>query len=104
MPDGAYIDGAIANKSIQLLDKINTSKPFFLAVGFKRPHLPFVAPRKYWELYDENEIKIAPYQKKSKNAVDIAYHKAGEMQSYKTPEIIYKLKKILELLFIKLNF
>ena len=93
VPDGAYIDGAIANKSIQLLDKINTSKPFFLAVGFKRPHLPFVAPRKYWELYDENEIKIAPYQKKSKNAVDIAYHKAGEMQSYKTPEIIYKLNE-----------
>ena len=42
---------------------------------------------------DENEIKIAPYQKKSKNAVDIAYHKAGEMQSYKTPEIIYKLNE-----------
>lgn len=91
VPDGAYIDGAIANKSIQLLEEINTSKPFFLAVGFKRPHLPFVAPRKYWELYDENKIKIAPYQKKSKNAVDIAYHKAGEMQSYKTPEITYRL-------------
>ena len=93
VPDGAYIDGAIANKSIQILDEINTSKPFFLAVGFKRPHLPFVAPRKYWELYDENKIEIAPYQKKSKNAVDIAYHKAGEMQSYKTQEITYKLNK-----------
>ena len=91
VPDGAYVDGAITNKSLDLLDEINTSKPFFLAVGFKRPHLPFVAPRKYWELYNESEIEIAPYQKKSKNAVDIAYHKAGEMQSYKTPEITYSL-------------
>ena len=91
VPDGAYVDGAIANKSLDLLDEIDTSKPFFLAVGFKRPHLPFVAPRKYWELYNESEIEIAPYQKKSKNAVDIAYHKAGEMQSYKTPEITYSL-------------
>ena len=91
VPDGAYVDGAITNKSLDLLDEIDTSKPFFLAVGFKRPHLPFVAPRKYWELYNESEIEIAPYQKKSKNAVDIAYHKAGEMQSYKTPEITYSL-------------
>ncbi len=91
VPDGAYVDGAIANKSLDLLDEIDTSKPFFLAVGFKRPHLPFVAPRKYWELYNESEIEIAPYQKKSKNAVDIAYHKAGEMQSYRTPEITYSL-------------
>ena len=91
VPDGAYVDGAITNKSLDLLDEIDTSKPFFLAVGFKRPHLPFVAPRKYWELYNESEIEIAPYQKKSKNAVDIAYHKAGEMQSYKTPEITYRL-------------
>ena len=91
VPDGAYVDGAIANKSLDLLDELDTSKPFFLAVGFKRPHLPFVAPRKYWELYNESEIEIAPYQKKSKNAVDIAYHKAGEMQSYKTPEITYRL-------------
>ena len=91
VPDGAYIDGAIANKGIQILDKIDTSKPFFLAVGFKRPHLPFVAPRKYWELYDESKIQLAAYQKKSKNPVAVGYHKAGEMQSYKTPEITYKL-------------
>jgi len=93
VPDGAYVDGAIANKSIELLDEMDESKPFFLAVGFKRPHLPFVAPKKYWELYDENKIEVAPYQKKSKNAVDIAYHKAGELQSYKTPEISFKMNK-----------
>jgi len=93
VPDGAYVDGAIANKSLQIIESLDTSKPFFLAVGFKRPHLPFVAPKKYWDMYDATKIKLASYQKKTKDAVDIAYHKSGEMQSYKTPEINYKLNK-----------
>lgn len=91
VPDGAYVDGAIANTSIELLDKMDTGKPFFLAVGFKRPHLPFVAPRKYWDMYDDSKVQIAAYQKKSKNAVDIAYHNSGEMRSYKTPDISYTI-------------
>ncbi len=93
VPDDAYMDGAIANKSIQILDTLdpNTTKPFFLAIGFKRPHLPFVAPKKYWDFYDEKDIKLSAYQKKSTNAVDVAYHKSGEMQSYKSPEITYNL-------------
>ncbi len=93
VPDGAYVDGAIANKSIEIIDNIENSTPFFLAIGFKRPHLPFVAPKKYWDLYDVNKIKLASYQKKTKNAVDIAYHKSGEMQSYKTNDINYKFNK-----------
>lgn len=90
VPDDAYVDGAIANRSIELLENMDVSQPFFLAVGFKRPHLPFVAPKKYWDMYDESKITLASYQKKSKNAVDIAYHKSGEMRSYKSPEIKYR--------------
>ena len=90
VPDDAYVDGAIANRSIELLENMDVSKPFLLAVGFKRPHLPFVAPKKYWDMYDENKIKLASYQNKSKNAVDIAYHKSGEMRSYKSPELKYR--------------
>lgn len=91
VPDEAYVDGAIAKRSIEILDNMDSTKPFFLAVGFKRPHLPFVAPKKYWDLYDQDNIKLASYQKKTKNAVDIAYHKSGEMQSYKTGDIKYTL-------------
>lgn len=93
VPDDAYVDGAIANKGIQILDTINVNatKPFFLAIGFKRPHLPFVAPKKYWNLYNKESITTSSYQKKSKNAVNISYHKSGEMQSYKSPEINYEL-------------
>ena len=77
----------------------DTSKPFFLAIGFKRPHLPFVAPKKYWDLYDREAIQLAAFQKKSKNSSDLAYHSSGEMRSYLSSEVHYKLneKKLLEM-------
>ena len=77
----------------------DSNKPFFLAVGFKRPHLPFVAPKKYWDLYDKDAIQLAAFQKKSKNSTDLAYHSSGEMRSYQSPEVEYKLseKNLLEM-------
>jgi len=93
VPDEAYTDGAIAEHALTLLDDVtkDPSKPFFLAVGFKRPHLPFVAPKKYWDLYDKNDIKLAEYQEKAKNGPDIAYHNSGELRSYKDPDIEYQI-------------
>ena len=86
---------------MSLLDQVSddTSKPFFLAIGFKRPHLPFVAPKKYWDLYDKEAIQLATFQNKSKNGTDLAYHSSGEMRSYQSPEVEYKLneKKLLEM-------
>ena len=50
--DGALVDGQIAENGLKLLNKLKRGgEPFFLAVGFKKPHLPFVAPKKYWDLY-----------------------------------------------------
>ena len=57
--DSTYFDGKIANKGIEDLRKLKGSDaPFFLALGFLKPHLPFNAPTKYWELYDEKEIRL----------------------------------------------
>ncbi|MBG7631364.1 MAG: sulfatase-like hydrolase/transferase, partial [Bacteroidetes bacterium] len=86
-PDEAYTDGAIAEHAMTLLDDVtkDQSKPFFLAVGFKRPHLPFVASQKYWDLYKRADFKIATFQKKSKNGPDLAYHNSSELRSYKDP-------------------
>ena len=89
VPDGAYMDGAIANRAVELLDQMDTTKPFFLAVGFLRPHLPFNAPTKYWNLYKEEEIQLAEFQTKSKNPVDIAYKGGWEINTYKAPGIEY---------------
>ena len=51
VPDGAYTDGAIATEGIRLMTELKgKGRPFFLAVGFKKPHLPFVAPSSYWNL------------------------------------------------------
>ena len=91
LPDNAYEDGANALKAKDVL--INLSKtpdqPFFFAVGFHKPHLPFVSPKRYWDLYNREDMPVAKFQEKSKNGVDIAYHNAGEMRLYTDiPELI----------------
>ncbi len=61
VPDNAYQDGKVADKSIADLRRLAAGdRPFFLACGFWRPHLPFNAPRKYWDLYDRDAIEPAP--------------------------------------------
>ena len=83
VPDDAYGDGALAAAGCRQLEKLAAgSKPFFLSVGFHKPHLPFVAPKRYWDLYDRDKIALAPFQEHSKNAVEIAYHTSGELRSY----------------------
>ncbi|MBW1946438.1 MAG: sulfatase, partial [Deltaproteobacteria bacterium] len=82
-PDEAYQDGQICNNALSYMKEMaGSGEPFFLAVGFKRPHLPFSAPKKYWDLYDRDKVHLAEYQKAVKGGVDIAYHKHEELQSY----------------------
>ncbi len=60
VPDSEYTDGRIAARTIEDLQRFKDSgEPFMLFCGFYRPHLPFYAPRKYWELYDRESIKLA---------------------------------------------
>lgn len=83
VPDNAYMDGAMADYAIQQLAQLkNNKQPFFLAVGFKKPHLPFVAPKKYWDLYDRSKIVLASFRAKAANSPEIAYHNGGELRNY----------------------
>lgn len=83
VPDETYHDGKLASMAIDLLDSLSQNpKPFFLAVGFKKPHLPFIAPKKYWDLYNRNEFEPALYQKKSLKSPDFAYTSGGELKNY----------------------
>ena len=83
VPDNAYNDGANASRALEILEKLKSdTKPFFFAVGFSKPHLPFVAPKKYWDLYKREDMPLADFQEKSKNGVEVAYHNAGEMRGY----------------------
>ena len=59
-PDSAYPDGIVAGAATQELRQFAASRqPFFLAAGFYRPHLPWAVPRKYWDLYDRDEVDLA---------------------------------------------
>jgi uncharacterized sulfatase len=57
-PDDDLIDGGHARLAIEWLEKRDATKPFFLAVGFHRPHLPLVAPAKYYDLYPLDSIVL----------------------------------------------
>ena len=58
--DTTYIDGRVAQKTIADLRRLKEMKvPFFLACGFWKPHLPFNAPKKYWDLYQREKIQLA---------------------------------------------
>ncbi|MFZ5831724.1 MAG: sulfatase [Planctomycetota bacterium] len=83
-PDENYRDAQNANKAIEYLERFsgNPDQPFFLAVGFFKPHLPFVAPKKYWDLYDFSKIDIPDNYHPPKDAPDGAVHTSGELRAY----------------------
>jgi iduronate 2-sulfatase len=73
VPDNAYFDGRVAEAAARALDQISRSeKPFFLAVGFWKPHTPFNAPKKYWDLYDRASIPVPQHVTPPSNVPDIA--------------------------------
>ncbi len=83
--DDAYADGRIAETAIDRLRwlKENEDKPFFLAVGFVRPHLPFSAPKKYWDLYDRNDLPMPEFVDAPKDAPLFAVKRRGEIMAFK---------------------
>ncbi|MBM3294028.1 MAG: hypothetical protein FJY82_05830, partial [Candidatus Aminicenantes bacterium] len=63
-PDSAFYDGAQTDLALETLKRIKDRRqPFYMGLGYYRPHLPFVAPKKYWDLYDRNGLSLAsnPY-------------------------------------------
>jgi iduronate 2-sulfatase len=85
VPDNTYTDGKVAELAVQTLGELSKKKqPFFLAVGFIKPHLPWVAPKKYWDLYDPNKIDLAPNPFLPIDAPDYAVNpNDGEVRAYK---------------------
>lgn len=81
--DDAYADGHIADKAIKDLSQLaKQDQPFFLAVGFLKPHLPFVAPQKYWDLYDPESIDLPKTYHRPQDAPNEAIHNWGELRQY----------------------
>jgi arylsulfatase A-like enzyme len=82
-PDHKHVDGAIAEQALSAMQRLaKQDKPFFLAAGFVRPHLPFVVPRKYWELYDRDAIPLATDSFLPKSAPTFATNTMYELRDY----------------------
>ncbi|MEN8202748.1 MAG: sulfatase [Bacteroidota bacterium] len=80
--DNVYKDGKTAEKVIQDLRKLKEAgKPFFLAAGFLKPHLPFNAPEKYWEIYDD-KVTLPDNNYPPENAPGESLHTFGELRAY----------------------
>lgn len=81
-PDSIYPDGLITNEALKQLDQLTKTddKPFFLAVGIIRPHLPFGAPAKYLDLYRDVDLPPIPHPEKPDGKT--TWHGSGEFMKY----------------------
>jgi len=80
-PDDAYPDAMLATKAIETLGRLQ-GKPFFLGVGFQKPHLPFTCPQKYWDLYPAESIHAAENSEPTQDAPAPAFHNGYELRTY----------------------
>lgn len=86
--DSAYADGKTIKLAISKLEELKQlDQPFFFGVGILKPHLPFNAPQKYWDLYSEDDIELAPNPVAPRNAPKEGIPNWGELRAYaKVPE------------------
>ena len=84
VPDEAYPDGFLATEAIRRLMEAKTrpGTPFFMGLGFAKPHLPFCAPKKYWDLHDPAKLPLATVTEPPVGAPSYAPQFGGELRSY----------------------
>lgn len=85
--DDAYADGRVAVETVRRLREArenaqSTREPFFIVAGFVRPHLPFSAPKKYWDLFDPADLPVAAHQNLPADAPKVAGKRGGEITAY----------------------
>ncbi|MBZ4187560.1 sulfatase [Niabella beijingensis] len=87
VPDTAYPDGLTAQLAVEQLAVLKEKdQPFLLAVGFFKPHLPFTAPEKYWDLYDERKIPLSASPGIPAAVNEKSLHNSNEFNQYKQGE------------------
>ena len=85
--DADYADGRIAAETINRLRaakerRTREGTPFFIVAGFARPHLPFSAPKKYWDLYEPSELPMPQFEDLPAEAPVVAGKRGGEISNY----------------------
>ena len=83
VPDDAYLNGKIADGAVRTIEEQRgRQEPFFLAVGLPKPHLPFTAPTRYWDLYSAADIQLPRVSQMPLNAPPEAWHEWGELRYF----------------------
>ncbi len=83
VPDNGLFDGKLADHAVERLRMLKgQEKPFFMAVGFQKPHLPFIAPKRYWDLYDPAKIRLSSTREIPAEAPGFAGNGSGELRTY----------------------
>lgn len=82
VPDNTYADGYHTDLAIATMNEIlaNQKKPFFLGLGFNKPHLNWVAPKKYWDLYKRDSITLSPYSQPPIHGAAMGLHPSFELR------------------------
>ncbi len=86
--DEAYADGRVAAETVRRLQaakdrRVRDGTPFFIAAGFVRPHLPFSAPKKYWDLHDPEKLPLPAFEDHAVDAPKVAQKRGGEIAAYR---------------------
>ncbi len=85
--DNVLYDGQVAERAVESLRELaGSEEPFFLAVGFIKPHSPYIAPKKYWDLYDADTIPLADPATWKSDAPAMAKHGSSELRRYTDQE------------------
>lgn len=93
--DEAYFDGRVAAEAVRVMREVR-EQPFFLAVGFWKPHAPFNAPKKYWDLYDR--AKLPPLNPaRPTGAPDVAIHDGRELRGAPPNQVTFTPEQVAEI-------
>jgi iduronate 2-sulfatase len=83
-PDSNYHDYELTDLAIErFAQRKDKDQPFFMTVGYRKPHLPFVAPKRFWDLYDREALELADNPDLPEGAPQIASMTWGELRAYK---------------------
>ncbi|KMT64487.1 iduronate-2-sulfatase [Catenovulum maritimum] len=82
--DTAYKDGYHTEVALKTLEQLveQSDKPFFFGFGMNKPHLPWIAPKKYWDLYNKQDIALAEHSLAPTNAAAMGLHASFELRTF----------------------
>lgn len=108
VPDDLPADGRIADKAIEMLHQLK-DQPFFLAVGFLKPHLPFVAPEKYFDLYPPGSVSLDHIMVYPSDAPKIASTFSRELRGFtdiadEAPIRIQKARELIRAYYASVSY